>query len=182
MTVLGSSESTARIASYCRAEQLVFALAGDGATRFASSESAPTLLAVAAHAAWRATRWYELLPTAPPGPDTFLVPTEADREVAAVARERIVDVVTLLAVLSVELLPRVRRAMEEHLDRTTPVADAEVQRILGIARTDLATDLLALRDSLERSSPTPEDRDRADAVVGAVAAVAGRPGWPEPRR
>lgn len=176
----GAAETVERIAVLCRAEQLVFALLGDGASRFASPAIAPELLAAADHAAWRAKRWYELLPTAPPGPDALLVPTEGDREVAVLARDAIVDGVTLLAVVAIELLPRIRRTMEQHLDRATGVADGPVRRILGIALTDLETDLGALLAAFERELVEPADRDRADHAAGTIAAVAARLAWPVP--
>lgn len=180
MSALGASETTARIASYCRAEQLVFALAGDGAARVAPPAAAAVLLAVADHAAWRAKRWFELLPTAPPGPDALLRPNEADHQVASIARDRSVDGVTLLAVLAVELLPRLGAVLDEHLARTSPVSDSAVERILGIARTDLERDLGAVRDRYEAACTAPADRERADAAAGAVAAAIARLHWPVP--
>lgn len=178
MTAFEAPASVARIAAYCRAEQLAFALLGDGATRFAPVAGAAELSEAADHAAWRARRWYELLPTAPPGPDALLVPTEGDLEVARRAREVVVDGVTLLAVVAVEVLPRVLRAMEEHSGRTTDVADRPVRRILDIAICDVERDLLVLLDVHGRSLAVPSDPERADLASGAVAAVADRLDWP----
>lgn len=168
-----------RIAVHCRAEQLVFAVLGDGASRFPSA-SASVLAAAADHAAWRARRWHELLPTAPPGPDALLVPSDADVQVTASVRDHVVDDLTLLAVVAIELLPRVRRSMEAQLEGADPVADGPVRRILGIALADLEADLGELLQAYESTVREPSDRDRADEAVGAVAAVAARTGWPIP--
>ena len=175
---LGAHETVERLATHCRAEQLVFAVLGDGATRIAASNSAGVLAAAADHAAWRARRWYELLPTAPPGPDALVGPTDADREVLAAVREHAVGEVELLAIAAVELLPRLLRSAEDHLARCTAVADAPVRRILAIASTDLRADLADLLGAFERAVVEPADRDRADRAAGAVAAIAARAGWP----
>lgn len=172
-----AAESVEAIAAYCRAEQLVFALLGDGAARFTVPAAVAPTIAAADHAAWRARRWFEVLPTAPPGPDAFLVPTDADREIAAIARDHAVDEATLLAIVVVELLPRLRAAMQGHLDRTSPVADAPIRRLLDIALRDLDTDLAALLGAFETATASSTDRDRADRAAGAVAAIAARTGW-----
>ena len=178
MEPLGATRTVERVAAYCRAEQLVFALLGDGASTVVSAPHTVTVLAAADHAAWRARRWFELLPTAPPGPDALLAPRDVDLETAAVARDHAVDESTLLAVVTLELLPRLRRAMEEHRDRCTPVADAAVHRILSIALTDLDTDLAGLLAAHESLLRTITDRQRVDLAAGAVAAVTARLAWP----
>lgn len=176
----GVDDPAGRIAVLCRAEQLLFAALGDGATRYATPTSASVLATAADHAAWRARRWYELLPTAPPGPDALLVATDADVEVTASVRDHVVDDITLLAVVAIELLPRVRRSMEIVLEATDPVADGPVRRIVGIALTDLETDVGELLGAYEERIRESAERDRADEAVGAVAAVAARTGWPVP--
>lgn len=174
----GAVVTFARVAALCRAEQLVFAVLGDGATRFPEPSTSTVMVSAADHAAWRARRWYELLPTAPPGPDARIVPVAADHDVTAAVRAHGVDAVTLVAIATRELLPHARRAVLALLDDIDPVADAAVGRIARIALTDLEDDLAGLLGAAGSPVSGPADRDRADAAVAAVTGVIARVGWP----
>lgn len=152
MEPLGASASIDLVGTLCRAEQLVFALLGDGAVRFASPVGSATAAAVADHAGWRARRWFELLPLVEP--DRHLQPTEADRRMGAAARAQIVDVVTLL-VVGRELVDRIARYVAVVAQRAVTPADAPLARLARITMVDLAADLAEL--------------DRAIALLGTAA-------------
>ena len=80
MAFLTAGESVERMTSYCRVEQLLFGLFGQWATEVELPVAKLALVSAADHSAWRAKRWFEMLPTAPPGPDALLTLTSVERE------------------------------------------------------------------------------------------------------
>lgn len=170
MAFLTAGESVERMATYCRVEQLLFGLLGRWATDVERPEAKLALLTASDHSAWRAKRWFEMLPTAPPGPDSFLNTTNIEREAFAL----IVDLVgesqgARMVVAYEELLPGLREAMTTHLDRTTAVADGPVRRMLDIAITDVTNDLRDGIGPMELVLTSAEERDSAERVGSELA-------------
>ena len=172
MAFLTAGESVERMASYCRVEQLLFSLFGQWATAVELPVAKLALVSAADHSAWRAKRWFEMLPTAPPGPDAFLTLTLVEREAFALIAELVGESQSArMFVAYGELLPGLRTAMAAHLERTTAVADAPVRRLLDISLTDVSNDLAEGIGLLELVMTTAEERSAAEQV-GAQLAVA----------
>ncbi len=125
----------ARLGAYCRVEQQLFAVLGRWVVEIPEPDVKLALAEHADHAAWRARRWYELLPTAPPGADALVVvPPEADAAVATAAALADGPDRTLekLAVAGRVLLPRLAAALHAHLDWTSPLTEPAVGRVLAL--------------------------------------------------
>jgi hypothetical protein len=168
--------SAARLGAYCWAEQQVFALLGIWVTEVPEHAAKLAFAEHADHAAWRAQRWYELLPTAPPGPDALLVaPPGLEGLGGAIAElvsgpERTVE---KLAVAYRVLLPGLAAAVDAHRDWVSPVAEPSVDRVLAIVATDLATDWVAGERLLQSAMTTQEAIEAeliaAGGIVGAFS-------------
>lgn len=178
MDFLDAERTVAAIASYCRIEQLLFSLLGSWVTSIDDPAARVTADELADHAAWRARRWYELLPTAPPGPDAFLAAPPAELAFA----ELVVDAagsgdVRRMTVVVEGLLPMLGRAMSAHLAHAEEVAQRPIVRIAAIARTDIDADLAsgrAILDRLTRDPAASVEADRArDGVTTAIARLGG---------
>ncbi|MEI7622399.1 MAG: hypothetical protein WCJ88_02475 [Actinomycetes bacterium] len=175
MAFLTAGESVDRMATYCRIEQLQFGLLGGWVTDLAEPTAKLVMLSTADHCAWRAQRWFEMLPTAPPGPDALLTGTLSELEVFS----RLATAVgtsqgARLVVAYRMLLPTLLGALIAHLESTTAVADAPVRRILGIAITDLENDLSAANGPTDLVLARPEERLWAEqSEAQLVAATSG---------
>lgn len=172
MAFLTAGESVERMASYCRVEQLLFGLFGQWATDVELPVAKLALVSAADHSAWRAKRWFEMLPTAPPGPGALLTLTSVEREAFGL----IADLVgksqgARMVVAYEELLPGLQAAMAVHLERTTAVADAPVRRLLDISLTDVSNDLAEGIGPMGLVMSSAEERAAAERV-GAELAVA----------
>lgn len=166
-----------RIAAYCRIEQAMFALLGGWAPSFDDPDAKAAALELADHAAWRARRWYELLPTAPPGPDSFLTPTVGEREVFATARTAGGSSAAAgMSVVVVELLPLLLAGMRDHLDAAPEVSQGPIRRILDIVITDGDRDLIVGLRVLGPLVASTEGRSEADRACGEVAVAISRRG------
>ena len=177
MAFLTAGESVERMAAYCRVEQLLFGLLGGWAAEVELPAAKLALLNAADHSAWRAKRWFEMLPTAPPGPDALLTPTEVERE----AFNLIVDLVgdsqaARMVVAYEELLPGLQAAMSAHLERTTAVADGPIRRLLNIAITDLSNDLGEGIGPMELVLASAEERAMAERIGAELAGAEARIG------
>lgn len=178
MEPLGASASIDVVGTLCRAEQLVFALLGDGAVRFVVPVGSATAAAVADHAGWRARRWYELLPLV--DPDRHLQPNEADLRMAAAARARIVDAPSLLAV-GRDLVARIARSVDAVAERSVTPADSPLARMARITAGDLVADLADLDSTLallEAGAADPVEGPVVERVRTALFAIE----WPETGR
>ena len=149
-TPLSAPESARRLGLCCWLEQQAFSLLGSWVTEIPEPDAKLTVLEVAEHSAWRAQRWYELLPTAPPGADVLVTGIDAlgpfFGAVAGAAgpgrsAEKLVVAEGLLTLIDV--------VVADLEDRTAPLAGADVRRICGIARRDLATDIARCRGLIE---------------------------------
>jgi hypothetical protein len=169
----------ARLGAYCWAEQQIFALLGGWIQEIPEPDAKLMVAEHADHAAWRAQRWYELLPTAPPGPDALVVGPDAVSEalgrLVEVADGPLPTVVKLAATYRV-LLPRMAGALRAHLDWTTEVAEPAVGRVLRMALDDVATDWSAGERLLQAIATEAVPAERARSVpewLDAQIAVAG---------
>lgn len=173
----------ARLGAYCWAEQLVFGLLGGWVTEIPEPDAKLMVADHADHAAWRAQRWYELLPTAPPGADVLV--TGPGEIVAALARlGEVADgplptPVRLSAAYRV-VLPRLAGALRAHLDWSMAVSEPAVGRILRIALDDVTADwvdgerlLQGLVTSSEVSARARTVPDWLDQQITAVGGLIG---------
>ena len=136
----------ARLGAYCWAEQRLFALLGGWVTEIPEPDVKLAVAEHADHAAWRAQRWYELLPTAPPGADALVVapPGVAVAVDGAAALAAGPDrTLEKLAVAYRVLLPRLAGALRAHLDWSPAVSEPAVGRVLAIALDDVTVDWAA---------------------------------------
>ncbi len=136
----------ARLGAYCWAEQRLFALLGGWITEIPEPDVKLAVAEHADHAAWRAQRWYELLPTAPPGADALVVAPPGVNtavDVAAALAAGPDRTLEKLAIAYRVLVPRLAAALRAHLDWSPAVSEPAVGRLLVIALDDLGTDWVA---------------------------------------
>ncbi|HEY6531869.1 MAG TPA: hypothetical protein VIY72_06175 [Acidimicrobiales bacterium] len=168
-----------RLGAYCWTEQLLFGLLGGWVPEVPEIDVKLALAEHADHAAWRAQRWYELLPTAAPGPDALVAAPDGLEDlkarIAAVADgpDRTVEKLTVTYRI---LLPRLAAALDAHRSWAATVSGPAVLRLLGVAASDLATDWVAgerLLQTLVSGLPELERCHVAQAVLEAPVAAAG---------
>ena len=175
MAFLTAGESVERMASYCRVEQLLFGLFGQWATEVELPVAKLALVSAADHSAWRAKRWFEMLPTAPPGPDALLTLTTVEREAFDLIAELVGESKGARMVVAYgELLPGLRTAMAAHLERTTTVADAPIRRLLNISLTDVSNDEAEGIGPMELVMTTAQERAAAERVGAELASANAR--------
>lgn len=163
----------ARIGGYCWIEQQFFALFGGWVPSTADPESKLLLAELGEHAGWRARRWFEALPTAPPGADSLvLAPAGAEAVLAAAvqAGQDAGDPRGRLVLAAGVLLPALAIAMETHLASSSTVSTAPVRRLLEIGLFDIGRDRALVEVSGLVSVSTPI---AADPVSAAIAANSG---------
>lgn len=172
----------ARLGACCWAEQQVFALLGGWAPEVPEPDVKLALAEHADHAAWRAQRWHELLPTAPPGPDALVVAPAGVAPALAAAREACAGAdrtVEKLAVAHRVLLAGMAAALRAHLDWSAAVSEPAVGRVLAIALDDVLTDWSSGERLLQSRTAGPEGVEAlvrarvAQAAVEAPLAAAG---------
>jgi hypothetical protein len=160
----------ARIGACCWAEQQVFSLLGGWVREVPEPDVKLALAEHADHAAWRAQRWHELLPTAPPGPDALvLAPVGVAAALAAAAEacggaDRTVE---KLAVAHRVLLAGLAASLRAHLDWSHAVSEPAVGRVLAIALDDVLADWSSGERLLQALVAGPQG---AEALVRALAA------------
>ena len=173
----------ARLGAYCWAEQQLFALLGGWIAEIPEPDVKLAVAEHADHAAWRAQRWYELLPGAPPGPDALVVaPAGVDarrwptaRQVAS-GPDRTVE---KLAVAYRVLLPRLAAALRAHLDwaargvraRGPPPAGAlrsTISRPTGWPGSGSCRRSRSTTEALGRLAAGPSSVERALAAAGGI--------------
>jgi hypothetical protein len=168
-----------RLGAYCWAEQQLFALLGGWVVEVGEPDAKLVVAEHAEHAAWRAQRWFELLPTAAPGADALVVPP-AGAEGAWAAAHDVADgndrTAEKLAVVHRALVPALLGAYTGHLDWASSVAEAGVRRALTVAWRDLTTDLTTGERLLQAVAADGGVRARvraAAATVDDLVATAG---------
>lgn len=170
MGFLSAGESIDRMATYCRVEQLFFGLLGGWVTEVHEPTAKLALLGAADHCAWRALRWFEMLPTAPPGPDALIASVESELAAVATIADVTGEAPAARMVMAYEgLLPALVAVLRAHLAETTAVADAPVQRMLEIAIADVDRDLRAAIDPVERVVSGPDGGREAERIRAAIA-------------
>ncbi|CAB4932811.1 MAG: hypothetical protein F2837_03845 [Actinobacteria bacterium] len=168
---LSAPESARRVGTYCWLEQQAFACFGGWVTSLTDPVAKLTMLELGEHAAWRAQRWYELLPTAPPGADALVAGTAVLEAFVVALAPASEHEHSLEAFISAELvLELIDRSVADHLDRTTLLAEPALHRIAEIVRTDIAGDLVGCRAVLRASQGTL-DRAAVDRLAGHRAAL-----------
>ena len=136
----------ARLGAYCWAEQQMFALLGGWVADATEPDVKLVLAEHSEHAGWRAQRWFELLPTAPPGADALVVAPPgvaevlSDASTAAGGPDRTAE---KLGVTYRVLFPRLAAALRAHLDWAPVVSEAAVRRLLDISLSDVTADWVA---------------------------------------
>lgn len=166
----------ARLGACCWAEQQVFALLGGWAQEVPEPDVKLALSEHADHAAWRAQRWHELLPTAPPGPDALVVVPPGVADALAVAGEACAGAdrtVEKLAVAHRVLLAGLAASLRAHLDWSPAVSEPAVGRMLTIALDDVLHDWSSGERLLQALTAGPEGADALVRARSAQAAVEG---------
>ena len=120
----------------------MFALLGRWVTEIPEPASKLVVLELSEHAAWRAQRWYELLPTAAPGADALVIGgVELDELIMSADDAAGADRTPATLSVAEALLGVLDAMVSELADHTTVISGASVLRIAGIVRADIATDL-----------------------------------------
>jgi hypothetical protein len=173
----------ARIGAYCWVEQQLFSVLGGWVPEVPELDVKLALAEHADHAAWRAQRWYEVLPAAAPGPDALVAAPAGLDELAsriAVAADGPARTIEKLAVTYRVLLPRQAAALEAHRDWSAGVEGSSVPRLLALAADDIAGDWVAGERLLQTLVGEPEALDRClvaqSAIEGLVAPAGGLAG------
>lgn len=126
----------------CWFEQQVFALLGGWVIDTVEPEPKLMMLELSDHAAWRAKRWYELLPTAAPGADALVLGGDELDELILSAHSASAELRTAARLIVAEaLIGTIDAIVADLADRTSAISGAAVLRIAGIARADIAADL-----------------------------------------
>lgn len=142
-------ESARRIGMCCWFEQQVFALLGRWVIDIEEPEPKILLLELSEHAAWRAQRWYELLPTAAPGADALVIGgDELDELIISADAASGAHQTPAKLIVAGALIGILDAIVADLADRTAAISGAAVLRIAGIARADLATDLDRCRTAM----------------------------------
>lgn len=163
-----------RIGACCWAEQQVFALLGGWAQEVPEPDVKLALSEHADHAAWRAQRWHELLPTAPPGPDALVVAPDGVAAALAAAAEvgtGVARTAEKLAVAHRVLLAGLAASLRAHLDWSPGVSEPAVGRVLAIALDDVLTDWSSGERLLQAMTAGPEGAEALRRAGAAQAAV-----------
>ena len=172
--------AAARLGAYCWFEQQLFALLGGWVSEIAEADAKVLVAEHAEHAAWRAQRWFELLPTAPPGPDALVVapPGVADAVDLAVELADGADrTAAKLCLAHQVLLPALLVAYTAHAGWASTTAEASTVRLLGLARPDLASDQAeGLRLLAALADPPAATAGPRQALEEALAAAGGAVG------
>jgi hypothetical protein len=122
------------------------------------------------HAAWRARRWHELLPSAPPGPDALVSGPSAVAEAVAGAAAA-TGTVERLAIAHRVLVPRLVAALAAHRDWSSPVTEPAVGRVLALCLGDLAADWAVGERALQALTGSADALDRAHAAAAGLEAA-----------
>jgi hypothetical protein len=171
--------AAARIGAYCWVEQQLFGLLGGWVTEIGAPDAKVLVAEHAEHAAWRAQRWFELLPTAPPGADVLVVaPSGVGDLVARVAglasgQDR---TATKLCLAHQVLMPALLVAYAAHAGWASTTSEASTARLLAIVGPNLGADvvqgqrvLAGLREPPSSwAGPRAEVEELLDAVGGVV--------------
>jgi hypothetical protein len=165
-----------RIGGYCWIEQQFFALFGGWVPSTSDPESKLVLAELGEHAGWRARRWFEALPTAPPGADSLVrAPAGAETILSAAvqAGQDAEDYRGRLVLAAGVLLPALAAAMETHRASSAAVSTAPVRRLLEIGLFDIGRDQALFAGSKLESTPMPSAAAMVSAAIAANRGLFG---------
>lgn len=160
-----------RTGRYCWVEQQLFGLLGGWVAEIPELDVKALIAEQAEHAGWRAQRWFELLPSAPPGPDALVVAPAGLAGLAAEAHavadgpERTAE---KLVVAHRVLLPRLVAAYTAHLDWAPFTSESSARRMLAISLAELAGDLRHGERLLQALLPGGVVGSAASSAVSSV--------------
>jgi hypothetical protein len=177
-------ETAHRLAGYVRVESRGSEVVGSWVGAVPDAAAKVLLAGHAAHLAWRARLWRELLPqlwdverAEPWGPGAAASPPGGALAALAVVTDRPGGDPTVDALVALHrfLLPRLLAAYADHLARTTEAADGPVARVLQLVSADAEADRRAgqalLEARLAHPAPGAEGAGaRADALLADLAA------------
>lgn len=159
-------ESGRRIGHHAWVEARLFEVVGGWAGTVTEPRSRALFARQSAHHGWHVELWHGLLPALPHLADTQLVaPDSADAEIVASLAafddrsdtgdtdagdapgdrdgSTAAGATDRLVALYRRALPALLAAYDDHLARTSPVADGPTMRVLRLVRADLAEDIAA---------------------------------------
>ena len=171
-------ESARLLGGYAWSEQRLFEILGSWVPTTTDPAAIVLLDVQSRHHAWYASVWIDRLPELREVPRDRVVVAPAGGfggfldAVAAVPPSGLERVGTLVGVV----LPHLLSTYERHLDRLGAVADAPLQRWMGIVVADLRADLDAGREVLRELSTADGDAGRARAEQARMAAELDRLG------
>jgi len=130
------------------------------------------LAAQSAHHGWHAGLWGERLPTLHDvDPGSWVKPASAGVEEAVALLAGAAGTIERLAGVHRVLLPRLVAAHSEHLEATSPVADAPTIRTLRLVLSDECEDQRAGERLLQSLLASRADVERAAAQQAAVESL-----------
>jgi hypothetical protein len=176
----GSAGVARRLGAYCWVEQQVFAVLGGWVPDIAEPDAKVLVAEHAEHAAWRAQRWFELLPTAPPGADALIAaPTGVGEAIAAVFElgDGPARTATKLCLAHQVLMPALLVAYTAHAGWASATTEASSSRLLAIVARDLGSDVAEGQRLLaalgEAPSSTTGPRQELEALLAAAGGAVG---------
>jgi len=139
-------QSGRRIGGHAWVEMRLFETLGRWSGVVDEPRARVVLASASRHHAWHAELWRGLLPGVPHLPPADLVAPGDGAAAMVAALDDLDDAPTdqRVAYLVGVALPHVIERYTAHLDRTVPVTDAPVERVLSLALADLRADLAAL--------------------------------------
>ena len=167
-------QSGRRIGGHAWVEVRLFEIVGGWVTSVPELEAKATLAAQSHHHAWHAELWHGLLPAVPhlPAADLVAPPSEGTAALLAALADP-VEATTLdrLVGLYRVTVPTLIATYEDHLARTTPVADGPTIRALHLVLADEEADRQAGEEFLAALITNPTDTERAAARESQLRAV-----------
>jgi len=171
-------QSGRRIGGHAWVELRLFEIVGGWVTSVPELEAKATLAAQSHHHAWHAELWHGLLPAVPhlPVADLVAPPSEGVAALLAALAEPGDDgsrIIERLVGLYRVTVPALIAAYQDHLARTTPIADGPTIRALHLVLADEEADRLAGEDLLAAVVTDPTATGRAAAQESHLRALLG---------
>jgi hypothetical protein len=161
-------------------ESQLFSLLGAWVAPIPELDAKALVAEHAEHAAWRAQRWFEVVPAPGTDPGTGVAAPEGASAIVELSaslgagEDRTVE---KLAVVYRVLLPRLLAAYTAHLDWSPVVSEGAVRRLLVIAAGDVSADLAhgerLLQAVADAEPPARRARAAVDALDDVVTAQGG---------
>ncbi len=161
----------ARLGAYCWVDQQLFAVLGSWVADIGEPDAKAMVAEHGEHAAWRAQRWFELLPTAPPGAQALVTAPPGLAEVMSELPGTVGGPDRTAAKLLVAyrvLLPRLATALRAHLDWSPAISEGAVRRLLEISLADVLADAVAGARLLEVLTDAPNALGEGHSAAARV--------------